>query len=223
MRRWLALAFALVATMVGFLLRHQRDALDHTVAAPPPPPASHGRPPATAAIEGTVRDDKGQPSAGARVCGAAVDLVCAAGERDGRYRLASLAPGAYEITATARGHEPTMYRDARARPRTPGVVGVGQQRGGIDLVLPAGGVELTGTVVDIGGGPIVHARGGRDLVRTRCERGESIVSVALARRTHVIHGGAALARAGDRLTLAVADSALDGGLGGWSAVRGRWR
>lgn len=160
MRRWLvlALAFALVATMVWFLLRHQRDALDHTVAAPPPPPASHGRPPATAAIEGTVRDDKGQPIAGARVCGAAVDVVCAASERDGHYRLASLAPGAYEITATARGHEPTMYRDARDRHRTPVVVGVGQQRGGIDLVLPAGGVELTGTVVDIGGGPIVHAR-----------------------------------------------------------------
>ena len=154
----LALALALVATMVWFLLRHQRDALAPPATSPASTPAAHGRPPATAAIEGTVRDDKGQPIAGARVCGAAVDVVCAVTERDGRYRLAALAPGAYEITAAARGHEPAMYRDAHDRHRTPVVVAVGQQRGGIDLVLPAGGVELTGTVVDIGGGPIVHAR-----------------------------------------------------------------
>jgi C-terminal processing protease CtpA/Prc len=37
------------------------------------------------------------------------------------------------------------------------VLGLGEHRDGVDLVLPAGGVEITGTVSDLRGGPIARA------------------------------------------------------------------
>ncbi len=61
-----------------------------------------------------------------------------------------VAPGTYILAATAPGLLP------EALPKL--VVGEGQQRGGLDFALEAGGTLVHGTVTDVGGGPIAGVR-----------------------------------------------------------------
>jgi protocatechuate 3,4-dioxygenase beta subunit len=118
---------------------------------------------ARGAIAGTVRDPKGAAVAGAEVCAYASspelsdddtrDARCATSRADGRYRVASLLPASYEVHAGAPRFLPGRYRD-RERRTSSLRLSAGQERGGIDIVLRPGGVELTGAVKDIGGGPV---------------------------------------------------------------------
>jgi hypothetical protein len=136
-----------------------------------------------ASIAGAIRDAVRLPIAGARVCAelAASDVLSDAPRREpwcttsdllGRYQIDGLAAGDYQVTAMARGHAPAGFvpdgdrrldgalrpgggRAGSARPWL--VLGAGEHRTGIDLVLGAGGVEITGTVTDVSGGPIGHA------------------------------------------------------------------
>lgn len=63
---------------------------------------------------------------------------------------ATVAPGKYIVSAVADGYLPN---------KAPSVaVTANQQKTGIDLVLDAGAATLTGTVADMGGGPVAGAR-----------------------------------------------------------------
>lgn len=111
-------------------------------------------------IAGTVRDERGAPIRGARVCAAigAAAPACATTRDDGGYALAQLVEGAYEVTAAADQRRPARYRADDEREVTPIVLGPGEHRAGIDLVLRGEAVALTGVVADISGGPIVGAQ-----------------------------------------------------------------
>ncbi len=89
----------------------------------------------TGAVEGTVRDAAGQPLAGANVRVEGTRQGSAAGA-DGRYRIAPLAPGAYQVTASLVGYR-TLTRGV--------VVAGGAAR--LDFVLEAQPVEAGAVVV----------------------------------------------------------------------------
>jgi len=99
----------------------------------------------------------GKPVAHAHVCADTTtsllgelgrDAICTDTDATGGYQLADLYATDYRVAANARGFRPAVSRlhlDA------------GMQKT-VDLTLPAGGVEVSGTVSDIAGGPIAHAQ-----------------------------------------------------------------
>ena len=96
-----------------------------------------------ATVAGTVRDEAGKPLA-AMVC---IADRCVTANTDGRYAIDKLAPDAIIVTASF----------PRFRPQsTDAVLDAGEQRV-LDIVLKPGGVEVTGVVEDILGGPIAGA------------------------------------------------------------------
>ncbi|MGK3974114.1 carboxypeptidase regulatory-like domain-containing protein [Sorangium sp. So ce118] len=118
-------------------------------------------------IAGRVAEPAGAPVAGAMVCALLApgplslaetrEPVCAQAAGDGRYTLAGLPPARWTLSASAPGHRPAHYAAADGS-RAPFVaLGAGEARTGVDLVLPAGGVEVTGHVEDIGGGAVSGA------------------------------------------------------------------
>jgi protocatechuate 3,4-dioxygenase beta subunit len=127
-------------------------------------PDPHAAP--RSSIAGTVTDEHGTPIAHARVCVDAIsadlpaqdvrDPKCVDTDARGGYAIDGLLAAHYEVTAMARAYRPAVYHPAGEG--TGFAVAAGEHRTGIDLVLRAGGVEITGTVSDVGGGPIAHAR-----------------------------------------------------------------
>lgn len=71
-------------------------------------------------------------------------------DANGAWKAPIVPPGAYVVAATARGFLPGSKEKL--------VVGSAEQKSGIDLVLTAGGTIVSGTVTDVGGGPIADAR-----------------------------------------------------------------
>ena len=116
-----------------------------------------------AGMAGRVVDDQGKPIAGALVsiamrnlsrgersqAGAAPEPLTATTGEDGRWSADDLTPGRYTVAAAARGHLPAMI--------DPLVLAPAERRTGVDFALRAGGHTLSGTVSDIGGGPIAGA------------------------------------------------------------------
>ncbi len=116
-----------------------------------------------AGMAGRVVDDKGSPIAGAVVsiamrnlsrgersdAGAAPEPLTATTGPDGRWSADDLTPGRYTVAAAARGHIPAMI--------DPLVLAPAERRTGVDFALRGGGHTLSGTVSDIGGGPIAGA------------------------------------------------------------------
>ncbi len=114
-------------------------------------------------VGGSVRERQGAAIAGATVSiarrnlsrgersnpGAASEPIWATTDEQGRWQVASLPPGRYTVSATARDHTPA-YVD-------PLILHAGESRDDIDLVLARGGNTLRGTVSDIGGGPVSGA------------------------------------------------------------------
>lgn len=175
MRRRLVIAIGLLATCIAVALawnscRSTRDGSGWMTTPGRPTPLASGRDPpadlrvqARASIAGKVTDERGAPVANARVCahGYSEELprshtltpTCTQTDERGAYRIENLIPIAYEVTAMARPHRPAYYRSGWGgldlRP--------GEQKVGIDLVLRDGGVEITGIVVDINGGPVAQA------------------------------------------------------------------
>ena len=139
--------------------------------------ASHGgvKGPAIGAVQ---KDRKGptQPASvsgrvtrkqdGAGVAGAIVSLtpaelmamfikseaptLVAVTDANGNWTAPRVMPGAYVIAATARGYLPGEHGKL--------TVGSGEQKKGIDITLTMGGTIVSGTVTDVGGGPIADAR-----------------------------------------------------------------
>ncbi len=75
--------------------------------------------------------------------------VTAVADPDGRW-TATVAPGKYIVAAVADNYLPTTRKDVAVAAR--------EHKVGVDLMLDAGSVNITGTVTDIGGGPVVAAR-----------------------------------------------------------------
>lgn len=118
-----------------------------------------------ATLSGTVTAEDGAPVAGASVCAwaSSPDLSaedtrepsCTRTVEDGTYTLARLLPASYRVTATAAGFLPAAHEtDDERRTVT---AEAGETLSGIDIVLARGGVEVTGFVKDIGGGPVSGA------------------------------------------------------------------
>jgi hypothetical protein len=133
-------------------------------------PRSHAPPAsATASLAGTVTDAAtAAPIAGAEVCADGEsnelpdddlrDPLCALSDAAGRYLIPNLVPASYTVHASARTYRPGFHRpDGDPRKRSIAVAAA-EHRTGIDLALQPGGVEITGTVADLTGGPIAHAR-----------------------------------------------------------------
>ncbi|MDX2086246.1 MAG: carboxypeptidase regulatory-like domain-containing protein [Kofleriaceae bacterium] len=109
-----------------------------------------------------TRKADGSPVAGATVAIAAGDPVpkflmakesptlVTTTDANGAWKVERVTPGAYRIAATAKGLLPGQL------PKL--VVAAGEDRRDLDLALVAGGALVSGTVTDVGGGPIADAR-----------------------------------------------------------------
>ncbi len=113
-----------------------------------------------AALGGVVIDESGAPVAGATV--SVAQLTLSRGERqtpgeapqpialttgaDGRFRAEALVPGRYSVSAAARGFIPGTVSPIALAP--------GQDQSSVEVRLHRGGNTLSGTISDIGGGPV---------------------------------------------------------------------
>jgi hypothetical protein len=71
-------------------------------------------------------------------------------DASGAWTAPVVPPGAYVVAATSPGFLPGSKQKL--------VVGAGEQKRGVDIALTAGGTIVSGTVSDVGGGPIGDAR-----------------------------------------------------------------
>jgi membrane-associated protease RseP (regulator of RpoE activity) len=103
-----------------------------------------------ASIAGTVIDETKRPIAGAFVCVVRdADRTCARSSADGRYALAKVEPGTLVLVASAKPYRPATLEV---------VLGDAETKDGVTIELRPGGVEITGAVSDVNGGPIANAR-----------------------------------------------------------------
>jgi protocatechuate 3,4-dioxygenase beta subunit len=177
-RRWIVAALVLIALgLAGLLMLRSRlmrnpGAMKTGRAGPargrfvagqsfrsPPPALTAG-----ATISGRVVDGAGAAIAGALVCAAGHsdelstaemnEPFCAPTRPDGGYELARLFPARYSLSASATGFIPGRFREDKVEVIT---IAAGEARGGVDLVLRRGGVEVRGRVKDLGGGTVARA------------------------------------------------------------------
>ena len=140
----------------------------HAAVAAAPRPRVDPRALTRGSIAGTVRDQAGAPIAHARVCGNAWSSelpdsvtaapICADTDERGGYKLGDLIAAEYTVQAAAPRFRPAVFEPTPGAAHSEFALAAGEARTGIDLVLRPGGVELTGTVLDIAGGPIAHAQ-----------------------------------------------------------------
>jgi protocatechuate 3,4-dioxygenase beta subunit len=131
--------------------------------APKPDPRTLER----ASIAGTVSDEAHAPVPHARVCIDAEsndlppdltrDPRCTNADDQGRYMIGDLYAAEYTASAMAKPFRPAVYHPDPNKDDVSFEVHAGEHKTGIDLVLRKGGVEITGIVSDISGGPIAHA------------------------------------------------------------------
>jgi protocatechuate 3,4-dioxygenase beta subunit len=125
--------------------------------------------PATGSLAGTITDATTHaPIAGADVCadGWSSELAteqlaepfCAKSDASGRYQIGGLLAATYVVRAAARTYRPEHHHPGGDPQALLLVLAAAQQRAGIDVALYPGAVEITGTVADLTGGPIAHAR-----------------------------------------------------------------
>lgn len=148
-----------------------------------------------AALSGDVSDADGAAIEGARVCATAqsADLPselsrvprCATTSAGGRFAIGELLAGFWRLDASARGRRPVRWRDAGGR--TSIRLDAGETKDDVEIVLAAGGVEITGVVKDatggfVGGATVVASGGwwdaGARAEATCDDRGEFRVTVA---------------------------------------------
>ncbi|MEO8700318.1 MAG: carboxypeptidase regulatory-like domain-containing protein [Kofleriaceae bacterium] len=169
---------ALAGLVVWKLRGHDEPATQETAATggstarlpvtsqPRPDPKSLGR----ASIAGTITVEGGGPIAHARVCarGSSNDLasdllrepVCTESDDAGTYSLANLYPAKYSVSASAKTYRPASHHVGGDRRKSQLVLAANAAKIGIDIALRPGGVEITGVVLDLTGGPVGNARVG---------------------------------------------------------------
>lgn len=123
---------------------------------------------ARASISGTIRDEAMLPIAQAIVCADTIseqlpdaltrDPICARTDARGRYKLVNLLAAEYVIHAAAAQFRPAAYHPVPGSEKLELLLAAGANRAGVDLVLRRGGVEVTGVVLDVTGGPVAHAQ-----------------------------------------------------------------
>jgi protocatechuate 3,4-dioxygenase beta subunit len=77
---------------------------------------------------------------------------------NGTYLIDGLLPAQYEVSASAKTYRPEQFHPGGNRRVSSFPVRAGEHKAGVDLALRGGGVEITGTVADLTGGPIAKAR-----------------------------------------------------------------
>ncbi len=120
-----------------------------------------------ASIGGTITDDTKRPAAKVRVCAefwsellpasSQKDPVCATTDDHGAYRLDNLLAATYRVIAGGKPYRPQQFHPDGDRHRSSFPLLAGEAKSGVDLVMERGGVEVTGVVADISGGPVAHA------------------------------------------------------------------
>jgi len=172
----IAVAVALTsAVLVFWIVRRggaDRSAIDYRAPGTPPAIAARQAPdPRTqprGSIRGAIRDEAGAPIAHARVCADASspelpdaltrDPVCSDSDSQGRYQLANLVAADYSVEAAAPRFRPAEFHPQAGSDGIRFPLAAGEARTGADLVLIHGGVEITGVVQDVTGGPVAHAQ-----------------------------------------------------------------
>ncbi len=119
-------------------------------------------------LAGTVTDEAQAPIPKARVCAAGAsnelagellrDPTCVTADDQGRYRLPGLLPARYTVSASARPFRPGAHHPGGDRRKAELLLAADEHRTGVDITLRKGGVEITGTVLDLTGGPIAGAK-----------------------------------------------------------------
>lgn len=122
---------------------------------------------ALASFAGTVTEKGAGPVAGAQVCtrGWVRDVPeeetrdprCVTADAQGRYVIDGLFVGRYSVSASAPRMIPAAWQGPAPDKDEDFELEAGEARTGVDLVLAPGGVEVSGTVSDINGGPIADA------------------------------------------------------------------
>jgi uncharacterized GH25 family protein len=122
---------------------------------------------ARGSISGTIRDDARAPIARAYACANATDeqlppalreLRCAFTDDRGHYKIAELVAADYVVHVSARQFLPGAYYPEPGADKHDFALAAGEARTGVDVELKRGGVEVTGVVLDISGGPIARAQ-----------------------------------------------------------------
>lgn len=119
-------------------------------------------------IAGTVRDEAKQPIAGATVCADLAseelpteltrDATCLTTDASGGYAFGNLLAAKYSVDAGAKTYRPATFHPDGNRKKDWFPLAAGEAKIGVDFELRSGGVEITGIVSDISGGPIAHAQ-----------------------------------------------------------------
>jgi len=123
---------------------------------------------ARGSIAGTVRDEAKAPIAGATVCADLTadelpteltrEATCLTTDANGAYRFGNLLAAKYSLDAGAKTYRPATFHPDGNRKKSWFPLAAGEAKTGVDFVLRGGGVEVTGIVADISGGPIAHAK-----------------------------------------------------------------
>jgi hypothetical protein len=135
------------------------------VATPRPDPKTLGRGSLAGTV--TVDDETKAPIAGAQVCAygtshvLATELLrqpsCVTTDAQGHYTLGNLLPAEYRVGANAKTYRPAVYHPNGDRKRDAVFLAANEAKTGVDLSLRTGGVEISGTVLDLTGGVVAHA------------------------------------------------------------------
>lgn len=136
---------------------------------------------ARASVSGTIKNDDGAPVPGARVCAVVYtnkisqqllpDPFCTTADDKGQYTIKDLFADELSVSAMAKPYQPGAFHPKGDLQETNFEIAPGEAKTGVDIVLRKGGVEITGTVSDLTGGPIANAMvtaraGWRDSVGT---------------------------------------------------------
>jgi protocatechuate 3,4-dioxygenase beta subunit len=165
MKKLVGAALVVVAVVVAWFVwhRHARLNVDRAESGTGSGVIVAGRGPASAALPASIAGRVVTP-AGAGIAGAVISLTkaefdfgagatrepwIATTDANGAWMIAKLPPGRYTANAHARGFVPG-HTDKL-------VIASGEQRSGVVITLAAGGTILSGTVSDVGGGPIAEA------------------------------------------------------------------
>ena len=119
-------------------------------------------------IAGTITDKATkQPLANARVCADGwshdapgdvfKDPTCADADAKGAFKIENLLAANYVVSAAAKTYRPGFYEQPGKKHTQSFLLAAGEDKRGIDIALDGGGVEITGTVSDITGGPVANA------------------------------------------------------------------
>jgi protocatechuate 3,4-dioxygenase beta subunit len=123
---------------------------------------------ARGSISGTIRDESKKPIAKASVCLSLYsdelppdlwdESPCKTTDANGFYEWTDLFVARYVVMASARGFRFDYHRPNGPKEKASFKLGPGEHKKNVDVTLKAGGVEITGVVNDISGGPIAQAR-----------------------------------------------------------------